>query len=96
MFFLGAEDHYLEVEVAPHGQHLVLALKGERNMVKDELPLNYSAELGDGGWSTIEGILTYLADRVLDWLCCYPLRHVARWFSKGDTVALLKADVFDR
>jgi len=47
IFFLGKEDKYLEVELCPHGQHLVLFLNGTRNMVKDKLDLNYTAEIDD-------------------------------------------------
>lgn len=43
IFFLGADDKYLEVELCPHGQHLVLLLSGTRNMIKDKLALNYTA-----------------------------------------------------
>lgn len=43
IFFLGAEDKYLEVELCPHGQHLVLLLNGTRNMIKDKLALDYTA-----------------------------------------------------
>ncbi|KAM7444015.1 hypothetical protein ABFA07_007382 [Porites harrisoni] len=43
IFFLGADDKYLEVELSPHGQHLVLLLNGMRNMIKDKLALSYSA-----------------------------------------------------
>jgi len=45
IFFLGKDDKYLEVEVGPHGQHLLLLLNGTRNMIKDELPLKYTASI---------------------------------------------------
>ncbi|XP_045582812.2 uncharacterized protein [Procambarus clarkii] len=41
MFFLNDEDEYLEVELGPWGQHLLLLLKGERNTIKHSLPLDY-------------------------------------------------------
>eukprot|EP00795_Rhopilema_esculentum_P000217 gene217-9853_t len=44
-FFLGKDDRYLEVELCPHGQHLVLLLNGRRKMIKDELPLEYSSQI---------------------------------------------------
>lgn len=34
-------DEYLEVELGPWGQHLVLLLKGERHAIKHSLPLDY-------------------------------------------------------
>lgn len=44
-FFLGADDKYLEIELNPHGQHLVLLLNGRRNMIKDELSLEYESKI---------------------------------------------------
>lgn len=44
-FFLGKEDKYLEVELNPHGQHLVLLLNGRRNLAKDELSLEYEGKI---------------------------------------------------
>lgn len=41
MFFLNKNDEYLEVELGPWGQHLLLLLKGERNAIKHSLPLDY-------------------------------------------------------
>ncbi|XP_066922270.1 UPF0462 protein C4orf33 homolog [Clytia hemisphaerica] len=46
IFFLSSKSQeYLEVEVSPHGQHLLLLLKGVRNMIEDELPMNYTASI---------------------------------------------------
>lgn len=45
MFFLNDNDEYLEVELGPWGQHLLLLLKGERNAIKHSMPLDYIAEL---------------------------------------------------
>lgn len=36
---------YLEIELSPHGHHLVLRLNGVRNPVEEELPLDYTAHL---------------------------------------------------
>ncbi|XP_068126257.1 UPF0462 protein C4orf33 homolog [Hyperolius riggenbachi] len=44
-FFLNsATTQYLEVELCPHGQHLVLLLSGVRNAFKTELPLVFEAD----------------------------------------------------
>jgi len=68
IFFLGADDKYLEVELCPHGQHLVLLLNGTRNMIKDKLALNYTATR-DGVNKTWTGTaiipLDYFPPRVL-------------------------------
>jgi hypothetical protein len=48
LFLLGSDDHYLEIEVSPKGQYLLLELKGYRNVIRDKLPLykrNYVARI---------------------------------------------------
>ncbi|XP_025084976.1 UPF0462 protein C4orf33 homolog isoform X2 [Pomacea canaliculata] len=50
VFFLNAKDQYVEVELCPHGQHLVLLLNGRRNIVKDMLPLDFKAETQETEW----------------------------------------------
>ncbi|XP_060078532.1 UPF0462 protein C4orf33 homolog [Ylistrum balloti] len=49
-FFLNDQDDYLEVELSPHGQHLVLMLRGERNAVKQQLPISYTARQHGNTW----------------------------------------------
>lgn len=49
-FFLGSNDRYLEVELCPHGQHLLLMLNGKNNDVGDCLPLNFSATIDGSTW----------------------------------------------
>lgn len=41
MFFLNDNEEYLEVELGPWGEHLLLLLKGERNTINHSLPLDY-------------------------------------------------------
>lgn len=50
--FLGeaAAPNYLEVELGPHGHHLVLRLRGVRQPVEQALPLPYRAERLGGRW----------------------------------------------
>ncbi|XP_068719955.1 UPF0462 protein C4orf33 homolog isoform X1 [Montipora capricornis] len=55
IFFLGADDKYLEVELCPHGQHLVLLLNGTRNIIKDKLALEYTAAITDEPNKTWQG-----------------------------------------
>lgn len=50
LFILGADERYLEIELAPGGQHLVLQLDGRRQIVNHELPLAYTAEVRGGRW----------------------------------------------
>jgi hypothetical protein len=50
LFLLGHEDRYLEIELGPHGHHLVLQLQGARNLQRSGLPITYDVELRDGHW----------------------------------------------
>ena len=43
LFLLGSDDRYLEVELGPHGHHLVLELNGPRQVVREYTVLDYSA-----------------------------------------------------
>ncbi|XP_052076783.1 UPF0462 protein C4orf33-like [Mytilus californianus] len=65
VFFLNDANDYLEVELSPHGQHLVLLLHGVRNSFKQQLPLSYTATINKNKWTgrvTIPG--TYFPPKV--------------------------------
>ncbi|XP_042322496.1 UPF0462 protein C4orf33-like isoform X1 [Sceloporus undulatus] len=50
-FFLnGQTQQYLEVELCPHGQHLVLLLSGRRKVCKQELPLTFEVSRTSTNW----------------------------------------------
>lgn len=50
-FFLNSTtEQYLEVEVCPHGQHLLLLLSGKRNAWKQGLNLAYEASIYGDKW----------------------------------------------
>ncbi|KAH3791465.1 UPF0462 protein C4orf33 homolog isoform X2 [Dreissena polymorpha] len=48
-FFLNDRNQYLEVELSPHGLHLLLLLKGQRDSFKDQLPIQYTSNVINGG-----------------------------------------------
>ncbi|XP_070554807.1 UPF0462 protein C4orf33 homolog [Ptychodera flava] len=48
--FSSRDNKYLEVELCPHGQHLVLALNGFRKVMTDELPLDFKATISGNTW----------------------------------------------
>ncbi|KAG3276185.1 UPF0462 protein C4orf33 homolog isoform X3 [Ictidomys tridecemlineatus] len=51
VFFLNdVTGQYLEVELCPHGQHLVLLLSGRRNVWKQELTLSFKVSRGETKW----------------------------------------------
>jgi hypothetical protein len=54
-FFLGNDEEYLEIELAPSGHYILLLLKGKHNLITYDLPLkqyrtNYSKTSG-GQWA---------------------------------------------
>jgi hypothetical protein len=50
LFIVGADARYVEVELSPHGHHLVLQLHGVRTPTASLLPLDYSAVIDGGRW----------------------------------------------
>ncbi|XP_061441032.1 UPF0462 protein C4orf33 homolog [Rhineura floridana] len=51
-FFLNDQtQQYLEVELCPHGQHLVLLLSGRRKVCKQELPLMFEVSRISAKWN---------------------------------------------
>ncbi|XP_064481265.1 UPF0462 protein C4orf33 homolog [Ornithodoros turicata] len=50
LFLLGNNDRYLEIELSPYGQHLVLLLDGENKAIKHSLPLKYRAIIDGDTW----------------------------------------------
>ncbi|EDV25096.1 uncharacterized protein TRIADDRAFT_16650, partial [Trichoplax adhaerens] len=50
IFFLGKNNHYLEVELCPHGQYLLLMLSDYRKPFKDGLEIEFKAKVDDSKW----------------------------------------------
>lgn len=48
LFIADAAEHYLEVELSPHGHHLVLELRGVRKIVRSGLPIEYRVSCSTG------------------------------------------------
>ena len=51
VFILGDDNRYLEIEVGPHGHHLVLLLDGYRNVKVHSLDLKYEWTVVDKRWT---------------------------------------------
>jgi len=51
LFVLAEPDHYLEIELGPHGHHWVLELRGRRQRVREGLPIQYQARRARGRWT---------------------------------------------
>lgn len=50
LFIVGADGTYLEIELGPHGHHLVLQLSGVRQIAARELPLEFRARVHNDAW----------------------------------------------
>jgi len=57
LFLVGAGPHYTEIELSPHGHHLVLRLEGVRQAVASELPLQLAARREATRWQA-EAVLS--------------------------------------
>ena len=47
---LGAPEPYLELEIGPHGHHLAIQLRGERNVLASCLPVDLEVRVGGDRW----------------------------------------------
>ena len=50
LFLLGDDARYLELELGPHGHHLVLALHGPRRIERKGMELDYHVSVAGGVW----------------------------------------------
>ena len=51
LFILGPGERYTEIELGPHGHHLVLQLQGRRSPIARELPLDFQARIQGDRWT---------------------------------------------
>ncbi len=51
LFLLGADDRYTEVELGPHGHHLVLRLAGRRNPISSGNELAFTSRIEGALWT---------------------------------------------
>ena len=50
LFVVGSLDAYTEIELGPHGHHLVLKFQKRREAFESELPIDYSSEIQGDCW----------------------------------------------
>jgi hypothetical protein len=50
LFLLGDGERYTEVELGPHGHHVVLVLEGRRKVTGRHVKLEYAAQVDGGRW----------------------------------------------
>lgn len=56
LMLVGADDTYVELELSPHGQYLVLFLHGERNVVRRGAALDFRASINGSRWHGVAQI----------------------------------------
>lgn len=50
LFLLGRDEHYLEIELGPHGHWLALALEGRREVIDASVPIGFDASIRESRW----------------------------------------------
>lgn len=66
VFLLAPDERYLEVELGPHGHHLVLALRGRRRIEREQLAIGYHAIRSGGRWQGEAAVPAALLPRGAD------------------------------
>jgi hypothetical protein len=56
LFIADGEQHYLEIELGPHGHYLVLELQGVRRPIRTGLPIEYTSTIVRSPHETETGI----------------------------------------
>ena len=51
LFLLAPPDHYLEIELGPHGHYWVLELRGVRQVAREALPIEFQVSHRGARWS---------------------------------------------
>lgn len=75
LFLLGAEGHYLEIELGPHGHYLILHLSGIRQVSNTLQPTHCSTHITDCRW---QGALTLALEQSI-----LPFTHVNAYAIHG-------------
>lgn len=55
LFLVGQDEQYLEIEIGPHGHHLVLEFHGYRHVKRDGLPLALEVQREGNRWRATAG-----------------------------------------
>jgi hypothetical protein len=91
LFIVGPNNAYTEVELSPHGHHLLLRLSGVREITERLLPLDFSAHAVGTRWSGTARLpwsLVPAAPRRLNAFAIHGLgahrRHLAAFPVPGD------------
>jgi hypothetical protein len=68
LFIVGEDDRYLEMEFGPRGHYLVLQFAGRRQMITDEIELDYRVRVAGDRWhATADVPQALVPDPALRW-----------------------------
>ena len=65
LFLVGQKGDFLELELGPHGHHLVLYLEKPRTISKAKLPIEYATHIDGERWSGTAHVKTQLLPKAL-------------------------------
>ena len=74
LFLVGREERYTEIELGPHGHHLVLRLEGCRNVVEREIPIRFAATRQEERWRGVAVISREHLPEELQQINAYAIR----------------------
>lgn len=76
VFLVGQDGAYTEIEVGPHGHHLLLRLDGPRAVVDKMHPMVWEASIEGGRWHGIGVITRQLLPKNLERINAFAIRNV--------------------
>ena len=74
LFLVGQAERYTEIELGPHGHHLVLRLEGVRAIVEQELAIDFEAMRHGSHWSGVARIPAELIPDPIERLNAFAIR----------------------
>ena len=78
LFLVGEDGRYTEIELGPHGHHLVLRLQGVRRIVEQELPIHFEAMRREDRWTGTARVPRRLLPNPIQRLNAYAIRGTGR------------------
>ena len=78
LFLVGEKDRYTEIELGPHGHHLVLRLDGVRRIVERELAIDFETMRHDGQWTGTARVPRQLLPDPIQRLNAFAIRGTGR------------------
>ena len=75
VFLVGQDGSYTEIEVGPHGHHLILRLDAPRSVVDKMHPMVWNASIESTRWQGHGAIARHLLPAQIDKVNAFAIRH---------------------